>query len=103
MISIEKNRILYTKNDTFEISVSIANGFASGSYLNFVIAKNEKLDAIISTTHQLNEEGKFVIFLTQSEIDKLAYDDYVYKITIFTPDAKIVTYKSGELIVKWGA
>lgn len=95
-------KISYTAGDTFILNVSAAEGFEENSSLKFCIAKNEASEYVIDSDFSLTD-GRFTIGLTDEEKSKLQIGDYIYKMTVVGGDGKIVTQKSGEFTVKWGA
>ena len=98
----EGEQIAYTAGDTFSITVTAEDGFNTDSILVFQIAEDESSQSLINKEIGL-DDGAFEITLTESEKEKLSLGNYVYKITIVDSSENIVTRKSGELIVKWGA
>ena len=96
------DKITYTAGDTFEISVSSAEGFPAGATLRFQVAKDELAELLIDSDFNLTGEG-FIISLKNEEKEKLPIGEYIYKLVLVGVDGEIVTQKSGELIVKWGA
>ena len=96
------DKITYTVGDTFEISVSSAEGFDAGMTLKFQIAKSEDMPLLIDTVFEL-ENTEFSVTLTDEEKEKLPIGEYIYKFVLISQDGEIITQKSGELIVKWGA
>lgn len=103
MITIKKSTIEYTKGDTFRLTISTETSFSEGSTLRFIIARDETSSYLIDTTVSLSSDGCFVIELTKSERDKLEIDNYKYKCVLISIDGIIITQKSGDFIVKWGA
>ena len=95
-------KISYTSGDTFILNVSATEGFEENTVLKFYIAKNEVGEYIIDSEFSLSE-GRFTIELTDEEKSNLQVGEYIYKMTIVGGDGKIVTQKSGEFTVKWGA
>lgn len=95
-------KITYTAGDSFEISVSSVDGFSNDVRLKFQVAKNESESLLIDAVFELDND-EFSVVLTDEEKEKLIIGDYVYKLVLVTKSGEIVTQKSGELIVKWGA
>lgn len=95
-------KITYTKGDTFEISVSSAEGFGEESTLRFQVAKNEQEELLIDTAFPL-KDTEFNIVLTDEEKEKLSIGEYIYKLVLISGKGEIITQKSGEFTVKWGA
>ena len=95
--------IQYTKGDTFRLTVSSKNSFNEGSQLRFVVARNEESDNIINKTFDLNGEGVFVVSVNETEREEMQIGNYLYKFILIAPDGTIITQKSGDFIVKWGA
>ncbi len=98
---INGNNIKYTKGDTFELTVSADTEFNDGSQLRLIIAKDEYSGDLIVRTYALSE-GKFTVTLETTERNQLEIGSYLYKLTLLTPEGKILTQQSGELIVEWG-
>ena len=95
-------KITYTAGDTFEISVSSAEGFEEKSTLLFQVAKSENEEFLVNSAFDLiNDE--FIIILTDEEKGKLPIGEYIYKLVLINEKSEVVTQKSGELVVKWGA
>ncbi len=94
--------ISYSQGDTFSLSVESESGFEVGAKLNFQVAESEEKESVID---KIFEDGNsvFEITLTEEEIKKLSLGRYVYKIIIMGPDDSVITRKSGELEVRWGA
>lgn len=95
-------KITYSTGDTFELSVSNAEEFEKGAQLRFVISKDENEPYLIDCNYSL-EDCCFEISLSDEDKEKLCIGKYIYKIIIITADDKVVTQKSGEIVVKWGA
>lgn len=91
----------YTKGDTFELTIT--GDFDSNSQLDFIISESENSTPIIENTYQMNTEGGFTVKLTKDEEEALSYKNYMYKLRIHTPEGDIITQKSGNFKVKWGA
>ncbi len=94
-------KIAYTQGDTFELEVSSDN-FETGDTCLFVIAEDESAEPVIKATFSL-QDGSFTITLTSSERGKLDLGNYIYKIVITSLNGEVITRKSGNFIVKWGA
>lgn len=103
-INEETGGISYTENDTFRmIAYQETEGiFEEGTQLRFIIAKTEVSEYIIDKTFNLNDDMTFTITLTDAEKKRLILGDYIYKATIIKNNT-IVTRKSGDFTVKWGA
>lgn len=93
--------IEYTIGDTFRLAIGSEAGFSAGSKMRFQIAENT--EAIISNEFNLNDDGEFVIELSEADKAKLAVNDYQYRITVIDVSGDVVTEKSGNFKVKWGA
>lgn len=104
MITIICNsNIEYTRGDTFSLNITTSEGFDENSQLDFIVAENENSVPLIDNTYDLNSENGFTVTLATKDIDKLNYTDYIYKLTLHTPEGDIITQKSGNFKVKWGA
>ena len=102
LIIINGTDIEYTKDDTFELYVTTKNGFNDGTNLKFIISENENVTPLIE--NQTNVlDGKFKVTLNAEEKAKLNLGDYIYKLVLISTDGKIITQKSGNFLVKWGA
>lgn len=97
----DNRKIIYTKGDSFVLPVSNDEGFFEGTTLEIKIAKEERETILINKKFNLNDDGTFTIALT-SEIKKLDYGEYVYKM-IFTFNNEVITAHSGCLEVRWSA
>ncbi|MFA7636784.1 MAG: hypothetical protein WCX81_03370 [Monoglobales bacterium] len=95
-------KISYTANDSFFLTVESEEGFESGTQLKLNIAETEEGEMIIDKVFGLNG-GLFEIILTDEEREKLSLGNYIYKIVILGGNGDVVTRKSGELEVRWGA
>lgn len=95
--------IEYTKGDTFVLNVTTPNGFDTGTQLDLIISDNENNTPIINNTYSLNSDNEFAVTLTPAETNTLSYQNYLYKLTLHTPEGEIITQKSGNFKVKWGA
>lgn len=95
-------QISYTAGDSFMLCVSADDGFAEGTRLYFQVAENENAGYIIDKIFALAGDG-FEIVLTQDESEKLSIGNYIYKLVVVDAEDIVITRKSGELIVKWGA
>lgn len=104
MIKIYSNgdKITYTAGDTFVMNVTTADSFDEGSTLTFKIAQNETSEDIISKEFSLNGTG-FEVSLSEEDRDLLPIGEYIYKLVLKSANDEIITRKSGEFIVKWGA
>lgn len=103
MLTIENGvNISYTLGDTFELKVNAKNGFTENSTLRFVIAQNQTAEPLIKNTYNI-QDGAFYVTLSQTDKEKLEINDYIYKLTLIGADGTIVTQKSGDFFVKWGA
>lgn len=96
--------ISYTKGDTFRLQIMPAyeGAFTAGMQLRFVIAQTEMSGETIDKILDINDDLTFTITLSSDEITKLNIGDYLYKITLIKNNT-IVTEKSGNFCVKWGA
>ena len=97
------SNIEYTKGDTFSLNITTSGGFDENSQLDFIVAENENSVPIIENTYNLNSESGFTVTLTSTDTNKFNYTDYIYKMTLHTPEGEIITQKSGNFKVKWGA
>lgn len=95
-------QISYTAGDSFLFCVGAEDGFAEGTRLYFQVAENESADYLINKTFALAGDG-FEIVLTEEERKKLSIGNYIYKLVVVDAEDVVITRKSGELIVKWGA
>ena len=75
---INNKTIIYSKGDSFILPISNDEGFSADTTLQFIIANEERENALIEKSFSLNEDGTFTVILTP-EIKKLDYGDYVYK------------------------
>ena len=98
---INNKLLIYSKGDTFILQVSNDEGFSEDATLQFTIANEEREAALIEKSFSLNEDGTFTVTLT-SEIKKLDYGEYVYKM-VFTSQKEVITEHSGILKVRWSA
>lgn len=104
MISIIcDTNIEYTKGDTFSLNITTGNGFDDNSQLDFIVAENENSTPLVHNTYNLNSDNSFDVTLTTTDTDKFSYTDYIYKMILHTPEGDIITQKSGNFKVKWGA
>ena len=95
--------IEYSINDTIETNAAFDIPPAEGSTLRFIIAKGITAEPTISKTFAMNADGAFTIKLTQSERNKLAIGNYIYKMIVIGIDGSIKTRISGDFIVTWHA
>ncbi len=95
-------KISYTSGDTFLLTAESCQGFEEDAHLRFQVAENEKSEMLIDSMFDL-EEGVFNIELTSEQTEKLVFGNYVYRLVLLGADGSVVTRKSGELEVKWGA
>ena len=106
MIEISKYNgdISYTKGDTFKLPITPAfeGAFTEGTQLRFVISLTEMSEPTIDKTFDINDDLTFTLTLSSDEISKLNIADYLYKMTLIKNNT-IVTEKSGNFYVKWGA
>ena len=104
MIKIKYGNISYTKNDTFLIRVfpKYEGVFEEGMQLRFIIAENEGDTAIIDEVFNIDKDLTFTITLSSTNKAKLNYGDYLYKM-ILIKNNTVITKKSGNFEVKWGA
>lgn len=95
-------KISCSTEDTFLLTVESESGFEADVTLKFQVAENEEsqmlVDKIFTPSGTL-----FKIELTKEEKQKLSLGEYVYRIILLGPDGSVITQKSGELEVKWGA
>ena len=96
------SRIEYTQGDTFDLTVSADTAIDSGTQLRLVIAKDEKSNAVVDNTYNLNANGDFTMFFSEENKKALIIGDYIYKLVLLSVDGSILTQKSGDFIVKWG-
>ena len=104
MIKILDNNISYTKNDTFSLKIypKYDGAFEDGMQLRFIIAKNKDDTAIVDKTFNINSDMTFTLTLLNTDKQKLNYGDYYYKM-ILIKNNNVITQKSGDFEVKWGA
>ncbi len=95
--------ISYTQGDTFRLKISSGNGFNEGSKVRLVVARDETGSAVISNAYDIGADGAFYVVLGEEDKAKLAMGDYLYKLVLLAPDGSVVTQKSGDFMVKWGA
>lgn len=100
---INGTNISYTRGDTFDLRISSETGFNDGSTLRFTVAKNEDSGALILNEYSLGSDGAFRVTLNDKDKQTLGIGDYVYKLTVLTLSGIVVTQKSGDFAVKWGA
>lgn len=96
-------RIEYTQGDTFLIRISPEDGdvFPVGSTLEFVVAVESNKTPVIKNTYDLTD-GVFDVSFSNKDRE-VPYGNYLYKMVLSAVDGTIVTQKSGEFEVKWGA
>lgn len=94
-------KISYTKGDTFELEVN-GDNFETGDTCLFIVAEDENAEPVVKSTFKLTD-GSFEIKFTESERGKLDLGNYIYKIVITAISGDVITQKSGDFIVKWGA
>lgn len=103
MLKILKNSdISYTKGDTFSLKVKAKNGFLEGSTLRLIIAESENKEPLIERTYQLSGDV-FNVNLTEMDKRKLELSSYIYKLSVISAEGAVITQKSGDFLVKWGA
>ena len=95
--------IEYTKGDTFSLDITTSGGFDENSQLTFIVAENENSQVLIENSYSLNSENAFTITISPTDSAKLNYDNYIYKMILHAPNGDIITQKSGNFKVKWGA
>ena len=100
MLIISGTDISCSVNDSFLLTVSSDDGFASGTTAE-IIVKGESEDII--DKRFAASGGEITIELSESDRQKLPEGDYMYKIKIQSPDGTVTTVISGEFLVKWGA
>ena len=93
-------KISCSTEDTFLLTVEAENGFEMGTSLKFQVAKDEEGELLIDKIFSLNGTF-FQIELTEEEKPDLG--EYVYRIVLLNLDGSVITQKSGQLEVKWGA
>lgn len=105
MLTIINNTdIEYTKDDTFEMTVTSDGGFAGGSQLVFVIAQGEESVPAVNQSYDLNSDGGFTVTLSAEDKARLPIkESYIYKLVLKESDGTVITQKSGNFTVKWGA
>lgn len=94
-------KIAYTQGDTFELEVNSEN-FETGDTCLFIISENESAEPVVKSTFALSN-GSFSLSLTSAEKNRLIVGNYIYKVVVTALDGTVVTTKSGDFIVKWGA
>lgn len=97
---INNTDIEYTHGDSFNLNVSSDIGIPGGAILRMQINTDEETN-IINTTFSQGENG-FDIELTADQRSLLPVGNYIYRLSV-VDGADIVTEKSGNLKVKWGA
>lgn len=104
MVLIYSNgeKITYTAGDTFLMEVSSAEGFEEGAQLKLQIAESETAPLLVDATFS-QVGGGFEVILSDREKEKLTLGNYIYKLVLVSVAGEIITQKSGDLIVKWGA
>lgn len=101
MITVVNNSdIEYTHGDSFNLHVSSDVDISGTATLRLQINKDDECN-VINTTFSQNESG-FDVALTEEQKSLLVIGDYIYRLSIID-GANIVTEKSGNLKVKWGA
>ncbi|MBR6523639.1 MAG: hypothetical protein IKT39_03395 [Clostridia bacterium] len=93
-------KISCSTEDTFLLTVDSENGFEAGTSLKFQVAKDEDGELLIDKIFS-PDGATFQIELTEEE--KPALGEYVYRIVLMSADKSVITQKSGQLEVKWGA
>lgn len=96
-------KIEYTQGDTFAISISPEDGdtFIDGSTLEFIVADESSKNPIIDISCDLIA-GIFNVSFSGKDRE-IPYGKYVYKMVLHAVNGTIVTQKSGEFEVIWGA
>lgn len=104
MVLIYSNgdKITYTAGDTFLMEVSSDEGFEDGAQLKLQIAESETAPLLVDATFN-QVDGGFEVTLSDREKEKLTLGNYIYKLVLVSVAGEIITQKSGDLIVKWGA
>lgn len=104
MTLINGTNIEHTQGDTFKLEIAPFDNeeFEDGSTLQFLIAKNEKSNAIINKSVALLEHI-FTVEISSEETKCLELEDYIYKAIVHSPKGGTLTQISGDFIVKWGA
>lgn len=99
----ESSMIEYTRGDTFLIRISPEDGdvFLDGSSLEFIVAEESSKKPIIQKVCDLTEGAFDVCFSNKDR--EISYGNYIYKMVLRTVDGTIVTQKSGDFVVIWGA
>lgn len=100
---IDEKNIEYTRGDTFYLKVTANDKFDKNSQLDFIITENENNVPIIEKTYNLNSDNEFEVTLSKADVENFNYSEYLYKFVLHTPDGNIITQKSGNFKVKWGA
>lgn len=103
IIIISGKNIEYTRGDTFYLKITTSGGFDENSQIDFVVAENENSVPIIENTYNLNDDNEFEITLSKADAEKFNYNNYLYKLVLHSADGKVMTQKSGDFKVKWGA
>ena len=96
----EGDLITCTQGDEFSLTITSPDGFDDGTKLNFQVAENEEKESVLNLEFEL-DDGVFEITLKDTQ--QLPIGNYIYKIAVVDPLGRVVTRKSGELVVKWGA
>lgn len=97
---INNTDIEYTHGDSFRLNVSSDIGIPGGAVLRLQINTDEE-NNIINTTFSQGDDG-FDIELTADQRSLLSVGNYMYRLSVIDGTA-IITEKSGNLKVKWGA
>ena len=99
---INGTNIEYTKGDTFRLEVAAEYPFPEGERMRFVLAQTEKGSPEIDRTFDLSGD-MFVITMDKETEASLELGDYIYKLIEISLSGSVVTQKSGDFRVKWGA
>lgn len=93
-------KISCSTEDSFLLTVQSENGFEPNVTLKFQVAENEDSELLIDKSFSL-KGTYFQVELTKEE--KPGLGEYIYRIMLLSPDGSVITQKSGEFEVKWGA
>lgn len=86
--------------DTFVFTVESENGFEPGAVIKFQVAKDEDDKLLVDKSFNL-DGTLFKIELNKEE--KPDIGEYIYRLLLLSTNGSVITQKSGELEIKWGA
>lgn len=100
----QKGKIIeYTHGDTFLMRIFPKSGktFPEGSTLEFIIAEESTKQNVIDNTYSLTD-GDFRVDFSQKDTE-IPIGEYAYKMILRTVEGIVITQKSGDFSVIWGA